>query len=84
MSPIDMRIGSESQNLENIVRDMKSYTSGRLRKAIAENSIESRREKILWMMERAGKKMAIIKGGNFGCNTINQSSFQMRQLQSKN
>jgi putative transposase len=64
-SHVHMIIGSESQNLEDIVRDMKSYTSGRLRKAIAENPVESRREWMLWMMERAGKRNGNNKGWQF-------------------
>ena len=35
---------------------MKSFTSRSLRKAITKNTGESRREWLLWMMERAGKK----------------------------
>jgi len=64
-SHIHMIIGSESQNLKDIVRDMKSYTSGRLRKSIAENPIESRREWKLWMMERASEKNGNNKGWQF-------------------
>ena len=35
---------------------MKSYTSTRLKKAIINNAEESRKEWIIWLMERAGKK----------------------------
>lgn len=35
---------------------MKSYTSGQLKKAINEHPQESRKEWIIWMLERAGKK----------------------------
>ena len=55
-SHIHMIIGSHQDKLEGIVRDMKSYTSTQLRKAIQEHPSESRREWVLWMMERAGKK----------------------------
>lgn len=55
-SHVHMIIGSEQRKLESIVRDMKSYTSMRLRKAIQENPQESRKEWMLWMMERAGKR----------------------------
>ena len=51
-----MIIGSSKNKLEDIVRDMKSHTSTQLRKAIAEHNGESRKEWMLWMMERAGKK----------------------------
>jgi hypothetical protein len=42
--------------MEDIMRDFKSHTSRTLKKAIKENPIESRKEWILWLMERAGKK----------------------------
>jgi REP element-mobilizing transposase RayT len=55
-SHVHMIIGSHQNKLEDIVRDMKSYTSNRLHKAIREHPQESRREWMLWMMERAGMK----------------------------
>ena len=62
-SHVHMIIGSNKNKLEDIVRDMKSFTSTALRKYISENIQESRREWILWIacpdvsgMERAGKK----------------------------
>ena len=55
-SHVHMIIGSNKNKLEDIVRDMKSYTSTALRKSIKENIQESRKEWMIWMMERAGKK----------------------------
>ena len=55
-SHIHMIIGSSKNKMEDIVRDMKSHTSTTLRKAISNNVQESRKEWIIWMMERAGKK----------------------------
>jgi putative transposase len=55
-SHVHMIIGSIKNKLEDIVRDMKSFTSTALRKSIKENIQESRKEWIIWMMERAGKK----------------------------
>ncbi|MBS1914698.1 MAG: transposase [Bacteroidetes bacterium] len=55
-SHIHMIIGSNKNKPEDIVRDMKSYTSSQLRKAITEHAGESRKEWMVWMMERAGKK----------------------------
>jgi putative transposase len=55
-SHIHMIIGSKKNKLEDIVRDMKSYTSTTMKKLIQENSQESRKEWMIWMMERAGKK----------------------------
>jgi hypothetical protein len=54
-----MIIGSHQNRLEDIIRDMKSYTSTKLHKMIWEHPQESRREWMLWMMRRAG-----IKNGN--------------------
>jgi putative transposase len=51
-----MIIGSKNNKMEDIVRDMKSHTSTTLRKIITENPQESRKEWMLWLMERAGKK----------------------------
>jgi putative transposase len=55
-SHIHMIIGSHQDKMEGIVRDMKSYTSRRLRTTISQNIKESRKEWMMWMMERAGRK----------------------------
>jgi REP element-mobilizing transposase RayT len=49
-------IGSEKDKLENIVRDMKKFTSEKIREAIQVNKFESRREWITWMFKRAASK----------------------------
>ncbi len=46
----------EGFELSDIVRDLKSFTSRHIRKAIEQNEKESRREWMLWMFGRAGKK----------------------------
>lgn len=46
----------EGHRLSDIIRDFKSFTSSQLRKAIKENNSESRKEWLIWMFERAGKK----------------------------
>ena len=43
-------------SLEGIVRDMKSHASTTLKEALKDNPVESRKEWIIWMMKRAGKK----------------------------
>ena len=53
---VHMIIGSNKNPLEDIVRDMKRHTSIELKKAIQQHPGESRKEWMLWMMERAGKK----------------------------
>jgi putative transposase len=55
-SHVHMIIGTKGENLENIMRDMKRHTSIALKDAIKRHPGESRREWILWMMERAGEK----------------------------
>jgi putative transposase len=55
-SHVHMIISSKSNKPEDIIRDMKSYTSGKLKKATIEHPGESRKEWMLWMMERAGRK----------------------------
>ncbi len=55
-SHVHLLIGSHDKPLEDIVRDMKSHTSTQMRKMIKEHPKESRREWLLWMFERAGKK----------------------------
>ena len=66
-SHVHLIIGTTDKKMEDILRDFKSYTSGQLRKAISENQQESRREWLLWMMQRAGKK------------NINNNGFQFWQ-----
>ncbi len=56
LSHVHMIIGSKKDKLEDIVRDMKKHTSLELKEAIKNNVYESRKEWIIWMMERAGKK----------------------------
>ncbi|MEO7309724.1 MAG: transposase [Chitinophagaceae bacterium] len=48
-------ISSRRSKLEDIIRDMKSFTSRHIRKAIAAHPRESRKEWMTWMFERAGK-----------------------------
>jgi len=55
-SHIHMIIGSRENKLEDIVRDMKSYSSRQIKRAIMEHPGESRKEWMLWMFERAGTK----------------------------
>ncbi|MEO7311214.1 MAG: transposase [Chitinophagaceae bacterium] len=54
-SHVHMIISSHGSKLEDIIRDMKSFTSRHIRKAIAAHPRESRKEWMKWMFERAGK-----------------------------
>jgi putative transposase len=55
-SHVHLIIGTSGQDLQDTMRDLKSYTSKQLKKAIEENSTESRKEWMLWLMKRAGEK----------------------------
>ena len=50
-------LGRHSEpSLEDIIRDIKKYTSTKIIEAIAKNDHESRRELLLRLFERAGRK----------------------------
>lgn len=51
--------------LEEIIRDLKSYTARHIRKLIAYSPNESRKAWLLWMMERAGKQKSNNKDFQF-------------------
>lgn len=55
-SHVHLIISASDNKLEDIVRDFKSFSSRKLKQAIQDNPQESRKEWLLWMMERAGKK----------------------------
>lgn len=55
-----MIIGTTGKKLDAIVGEMKSYTSTQFKKIIKDHPHESRKEWIMWLMERVGKK----KNGN--------------------
>ena len=64
-SHVHMIIGTQGNNMENIMRDMKRHTSEKLREVITANSKESRRKWMLWMMQRAGQKNSNNSGFQF-------------------
>jgi len=55
-SHVHMIVSSNKEPLADIMRDMKKYTSNQLRLSIKQNRAESRKEWMLWLMERAGKR----------------------------
>ncbi|PCH66624.1 MAG: transposase [Bacteroidetes bacterium] len=55
-SHVHLIIGTHGNNMEDTLRDLKSYTSKKMKHAIEEHPQESRREWMLWMMKRAGNK----------------------------
>jgi len=55
-SHVHMIIGTKGEPMQNIVRDLKRHTSKSILQAINENPQESRKEWMLWIHERAGRK----------------------------
>jgi REP element-mobilizing transposase RayT len=55
-SHVHMIIGTKDKEMQNILRDLKSYTSKKLKEEINNHPQESRKEWLIWMFERAGKK----------------------------
>ena len=53
---VHMIIATEDEKLQNIMRDLKSYTSKQMIKAISENPQESRKEWMLQLFITAGTK----------------------------
>jgi putative transposase len=53
---IHMIIGTRKEKMQDIVRDLKKYSSKEIFKLINENQTESRKEWMIWMFEMAGKK----------------------------
>lgn len=53
---VHLIIGTVDQKIEDILRDLKRHTSKAILKEIEMNPKESRKEWMLWMFERAGKK----------------------------
>ena len=45
-----------TNSLSEIIRDLKSFTSRHIRKAVEADTTESRKEWMLWLMKRAGAK----------------------------
>ena len=64
-SHMHMIIGTSGGKMEDILRDFKSFTSGRMKEAILNNNQESRKEWLIWMMERAGSKNKHNRGYKF-------------------
>lgn len=62
---IHLIIGTKNEEVQNIVRDFKGYSSRELRKCIETNSQESRRQWIMAMMYFPGSKVKANKGFQF-------------------
>ena len=55
-SHVHMIIGTRKEKMQDILRDLKKFTSKSIIRTILENPVESRKEWLIWMIERAGKK----------------------------
>ncbi len=64
-SHVHLIFRAKDANPSELLRDMKTFTSKRIQQLIAENPQESRREWVLWMMERAGQKKSNVKHRQF-------------------
>ncbi len=53
---IHLIVATQQEPLENIMRDLKKYTSRTLLKAIEAHPQESRKAWMLWMFQRAGQR----------------------------
>jgi len=53
---VHLIIGTNKTTLEDIVRDLKRHTSKSILRTIEENPKESRKDWMLWMFAKAGKK----------------------------
>lgn len=53
---VHLIIGTKDTPMQDILRDLKKYTSRTIIKTIAENGQESRRAWLLWFFEREGRK----------------------------
>ncbi len=64
-SHIHLIFRAKNENPGDLLRDFKTYTSKKLQNQIYNNNQESRKEWLLWMMEKAGKTNSNIKSRQF-------------------
>ena len=64
-SHVHLIFRAKESNPSDLLRDFKTFTSKKIRKLIEDNPQESRKEWMLWMMERAGTKNSNVKGMQF-------------------
>tara|TARA_R110000868_G_scaffold19310_4_gene83194 strand:- start:680 stop:1222 length:543 start_codon:yes stop_codon:yes gene_type:complete len=64
-SHVHLIFRSLNDDPSGLIRDIKGFTARKLIKAIEENPKESRKDYLLWMMKRAGKKNSNIKKYQF-------------------
>ena len=64
-SHVHLIFRSATADPSGLIRDLKGFTSRKMLKTIEENTQESRREWLLWMFEKAGKKNSNVKNQQF-------------------
>lgn len=64
-SHIHLIFRSSIKDPSGLIRDFKGFTARKMIKSISENPQESRKEWMLWMFERAGKKNSNVKNMQF-------------------
>ncbi len=64
-SHIHLIFRAKESNPSVLMKEMKTYTSKKLQEAIKLNPQESRKEYLLWLMERAGQKNSNVKYRQF-------------------
>ena len=64
-SHIHLIFRSAEADPSGLIRDFKGFTSRKMLKTIEENIQESRKELLLWMFEKAGKKNSNVKNQQF-------------------
>ncbi|AFU67263.1 transposase, IS200 family [Psychroflexus torquis ATCC 700755] len=64
-SHVHLIFRSSNEDPSGLIRDFKGFTARKLIKAIEENPQESRKEWLLFMMERAGKTKSNVKQHQF-------------------
>jgi putative transposase len=64
-SHVHLIFRASDNNPSTLLKELKTYTSKQLQKAISEHNQESRKEWMLWLMERAGLKNSNVKHRQF-------------------
>ena len=64
-SHVHLIFRSAEADPSGLIRDFKGFTSRKILKTIEENAQESRKEWLLWMFEKAGKKNSNVKNRQF-------------------
>jgi len=64
-SHVHLIFRAKDSNPGEVLKSLKTFTSKELQKLIEENQQESRKEWMLWLMERAGRKNSNVKKRQF-------------------